>query len=166
MKHGFAIISWLMSQHVSSGFDASNIFVEHERSVKKFSLWPLWLQLKTFNDYYGNHFLSITTIVPTTIAEIDLISIMWKHGGRLVNASDGLQPLVCSGRGRSSVNFKTGLRRASLKRCLIHERYHFKTNVSALCYYFSTKSLKDTLTAKSSEWPFFLITMSDVIVHD
>ena len=32
--------------------------------------------------------------VTTTIAETDLISILWKHGGRLVNTSDGL-PLVC-----------------------------------------------------------------------
>ena len=39
---------------------------------------------------YGNHSPTITTIVPTKIAEIDLISIMRKHGGRLVNTSDRL----------------------------------------------------------------------------
>ena len=42
---------------------------------------------------YGNHSPTITAIVTTTIAETDLISIMWKHCGRLINTSDGL-PLV------------------------------------------------------------------------
>ena len=78
IKHGFAIISWFVSYDVASRYDACYIFEEHERSVKKISLWPLCTPSKTFTDNYGNHSLGITTIVSTTIALIDFISIMWK----------------------------------------------------------------------------------------
>ena len=128
IKHGFAIISWLISQHVSSGYDARYIFVEHERSVKKFSLSLLWLQQKTFNDYYGNHSPTITTIVPSTIAETDLISTIgnrWSLGQYQQWTAIGMIKLP----EWSSLNFNT-LRRhstwASLKRYLIPERYHLK----------------------------------------